>query len=118
MRWAQVGAEIALTQAGSNLDTDLPVTLEIMEEQLQLPVKIVKTGIKDEFAIVRVAFEQVNLSQHRRLVEILFCRPGQWKRQLAPGEFQSLLLIFKILLKPRVLFDRNIDVNAIAVSQG
>ena len=67
---------------------------------------------------MRVAFEQVNLSQHRRSVEILFCRPGQWKRQNTPGEFQSLLLIFKILLKPRVLFDRNIDVNAIAVSQG
>ena len=118
LRWAQVGAEIALTPAGSNLDTELPVTLEIMGEQLQLPVKIVKTRMKDEFATVRVGFEQVNLSQHRRLVEILFCRPGQWQRQLAPGEFQSLLLIFKILLKPRVLFDRNIDVNAIAVSQG
>ncbi len=112
---SEISAEIALTQAGNNLDT-LPVTLEIMEEQLQLPVKIVKTGIKDEFATVQVGFEQVNLSQHRRLVEILFCRPGQWKRQLALGEFQSLLLIFKILLKPRVLFDRNIDVNAIAVS--
>ncbi len=114
---SEIGAEIALTQVGNDLDT-LPVTLEIMEEQLQLPVKIVKTGIKDEFATVRVAFEQVNLSQHRRLVEILFCRPGQWKRQNTPGELRSLLLIFMILLKPRVLFDRNIDINAIAVSQG
>lgn len=114
---SEMGAEIALTQAGNNLDT-LPVMLEIMEEQLQLPVRIVKTGIKDEFATVRVAFEQVNLSQHRRLVEILFCRPGQWKRQNTPGELRSLLLIFKIIFKPRVLFDRNIDVNAIAVSQG
>ena len=114
---SEIGAEIALTQAGNNLDT-LPVMLEIMEEQLQLPVRIVKTGIKDEFATVRVAFEQVNLSQHRRLVEILFCRPGQWKRQNTPGELRSLLLIFKIIFKPRVLFDRNIDVNAIAVSQG
>ena len=115
---SEIGAEIALTQAGSNLDTELPVTLEIMGEQLQLPVKIERSSIKDEFCTVRVGFEQVNLSQHRRLVEILFCRPGQWKRQNTPGEFQSLLLIFKILLKPRVLFDRNIDVNAIAVSQG
>ena len=87
MRWAQIGAEIALTQSGSNLNTELPVTLEIMGEQLQLPVKVVKTGIKDEFATVRVGFEQVNLSQHRRLVEILFCRPGQWKRQLHRENF-------------------------------
>ena len=86
---SDVGAEIALTHAGNNLDTELPVTLEIMEEQLQLPVKIVKTGIKDEFATVRVALEQVSLSQHRRLVEILFCRPGQWQRQNTPGELRS-----------------------------
>lgn len=87
---SDVGAEVALIQAGNNnLDIELLVSLEIMGEQLQLPVKIVRTGIKDEFATVRVAFEQVNLSQHRRLVEILFCRPRQWKRQNTPGELRS-----------------------------
>jgi cellulose synthase (UDP-forming) len=115
---SEIGAEVSLTQAGNNLDVNLPITLEIMGEQLQLPASIVRTSIKDEFTTVRLAFEPITLSQHRRLVEILFCRPGQWKRQNTPGELQSLLLIFKILLKPRVLFDRNIDVNAIAVSQG
>ncbi len=115
---SEIGAEVALTQPGNNLDANLPAILELLEEQLQLPIKIVKTSIKDEFLTVRVAFEQVTLSQHRRLVEILFCRPGQWKRQNTPGELRSLLLIFKILLKPRVLFDRNVEVNAIAVSQG
>jgi cellulose synthase (UDP-forming) len=62
-------------------------------------------------------FEQVTLSQQRRLVEMLFCRPGQWKRQNTPGEFQSLWLLLKILLKPRVLFDRKPKESAIAVSQ-
>ncbi len=115
---SEIGAEVALTQSGNILDAELPATLEVMEEQLKIPVKFVKHSVKDEFVTVRVAFEQVTLRQHRRLVEILFCRPGQWKRQNTPGEFQSLLLIFKILLKPRVLFARNVDVNAIAVSQG
>lgn len=115
---SEIGAEVALTQAVNNFEGNLPASLELMEEQLQLPGNIVKTSVKDEFLTVRVAFEQVTLSQHRRLVEILFCRPGQWKRQNTPGELRSLLLIFKILLKPRVLFDRNVEVNAIAVSQG
>lgn len=114
---SEIGAEIALTQAGIPLDTTLPVTMAIAEEQLILPVKLVQTGFKDEFQTVRVVFEQVNLSQHRRLIEMLFCRPGQWKRQDTPGEFRSLLLLFRILLKPRVLFDRKIDINAIAISQ-
>jgi len=115
---SEIGVEVALTQARNNLDVELPVTLEIMGEQLQLSGTIVRTGIQGEFATVRVTFKRVTLSQHRRLVEMLFCRPGQWKRQNTPGELHSLLLLFKILLKPRVLFDRNIEVNAIAVSQG
>ncbi|KJH72774.1 glycosyltransferase family 2 protein [Aliterella atlantica] len=115
---SEVGAEIALTQAGITLDSNLPVTMEIVEDELILPVNIVQIGYKDEFPRVRVTFEQINLIQHRCLVEMLFCRPGQWKRQDTPGEFSSLLLLFRILLKPRVLFDRKIDINAIAVSQG
>ncbi len=115
---SEVGAEVALTQAGNLIDTELPATLQVVEEQLHLPVKIVQMGVKDEFTTVRVAFEQVTLHQHRRLVEILFCRPGQWKRQNTPGEFQSLLLLFKILLKPRVIFDRDVKVNAVSVAQG
>ncbi len=91
--------------------------MAIVEEQLILPAKLVQTSFKDEFQTVQVTLEQVNLSQHRRLIEMLFCRPGQWKRQDTPGEFRSLLLLFRILLKPRVLFDRKIDINAIAVSQ-
>jgi cellulose synthase (UDP-forming) len=117
---SEVGAEVALTQAGLPPVTageTLPVHLEIVEEQLQLPGQITRTGFSDEFPTVRVAFEAVSLSQHRRLVEMLFCRPGQWKRNNTPGELSSLLLILRILLKPRVLFDRNARVRAIAVSK-
>jgi cellulose synthase (UDP-forming) len=117
---SEVGAEVALTEAGLPPVTTgetLPVHLEIVEEQLQLPGQITRTGFSDEFPTVRVAFEAVSLSQHRRLVEMLFCRPGQWKRNNTPGELSSLLLIFRILLKPRVLFDRNARVRAIAVSK-
>lgn len=115
---SEIGAEVALTQmlpvtAGKNL----AVTLEIAEEHLELAGQMFPTGESGEFPTVRVMFEQVSLSQYRRLVEMLFCRPGQWKRQCTPGELSSLLLICRILLRPRVLFGRNTKVNAIAVSQ-
>ena len=117
---SEVGAEVALTQAELSLVTSkemLPVTIEIVEEQLELFGKITQAGTIDEFPTVRLVFEQVSLSQHRQLVEMLFCRPGQWKRQESPGELNSLLILLRILLKPRVLFDRHIDVSAIAVSK-
>lgn len=115
---SEVGAEIALTQKPIfSLSESLPVKLEIMGEKLELVGKITKTGIKNEHPTVQIAFEQVQLNQYRQLVEMLFCRPGQWQSSKTPGEFQSLLLLFKILLKPRALFDKNRDVNAIVVSQ-
>ncbi len=117
---SQEGAEVALTQAGFPAiaaSGTLPVQLEILEEGLQLAGQAIRTGIDGEFPTVRVLFEQVGLQEQRRLVEMLFCRPGQWKSRQTPGELQSLLLLFRILLKPRVLFDRNVDVSVVAVAQ-
>jgi cellulose synthase (UDP-forming) len=119
-RISEVGAEVALTQAGlpsiASGET-LPVRLSILEEGISLQGQITDTGFSDEFPTVQVVFEQVTLSQQRCLVEMLFCRPGQWKRQNTPGEFHSLWLLLRILLKPRVLFDRNPRTSAIVVSQ-
>lgn len=116
---SEVGAEIALTQkAVISAEEMQPVTLEIMEEGVELTGQVIRTGFQNEFPTVRIMFQQLSLSQHRCLVEMLFCRPGQWKRHNTPGEFKSILLILKILFRPRIIFDRNIDVNAIAVSQG
>jgi len=115
------GAEVALTQAGFPIlamGETLPVSLEILEEDFQLQGVVVQTGMRDEFPTVRVLFETVTLEQHRKLVTMLFCRPGQWKRRNSPGELRSLLLLFQILLKPRVLFDRAVDVRAIAITKG
>lgn len=119
-RISQVGAEVALTQLG--LPTiakgeTLPVKLEILEEAILLHGQITQTGVSGQFSSVEIVFEQVTFSQQRLLIEMLFCRPGQWKRQDTPGELQSLWLLLRILLKPRVLFDRQRTASAIAVSQ-
>lgn len=117
---SEVGADVALTQAGFprlDLNETLPVKLEILENQLVLYGDAIRTGLEDEFPTVRVMFGQLDLYQQRQLTEMLFCRPGQWKSRCTPNEFQSLWLLFRILLKPRVLFDRHVDVSAVSVAQ-
>jgi cellulose synthase (UDP-forming) len=117
---SEVGAEVALTQLGLPIlprGETLPVTIEILEEKMLLQGQITQTGVSDRFPSVQIAFEQVTPSQHRVLVEMLFCRPGQWKRQNTPGELQSLWLLLKILLKPKVLFDRQQKISVVSVSQ-
>ncbi|MDJ0800918.1 MAG: glycosyltransferase [Calothrix sp. MO_167.B12] len=115
---SEVGAEVALTQKPPlDLFPTQQLHLEIAEENLQLDAEIVKIGVKDEFPCIRVQFPSVSLPQHRRLVEMLFCRPGQWKRHCTPSEWHSLWLLLRIVLKPRILFHRQVDVSPMVVAK-
>jgi cellulose synthase (UDP-forming) len=116
---SEIGAEVTLTQT-SHLEMSevktLPVQVTLMEEELTLSGQISRTDLSQEYPIVQVLFEPLNLTQQRGLVELLYCRPGQWKNRCSPGELESLRLLLKILLKPRFLFDRQANVRAIAVA--
>jgi len=117
---SEVGAEIVLTQTGLPkipAGKTLPVTIEIMEEQLTLHGQITQSHLTNGFPHLRVTFDPVSLAQHRILVEMLFCRPGQWRHQTAPGEFTSLWLLLKSIIKPRALFGSKREVNALAIRQ-
>ena len=116
---SEIGVEVALTQPGfPELTTEsLPLTLEILEHHLSIVGQVIRTDFSHEFPTVRVIFQQPTLEQQRQLVRMLFCRPGQWKRRHTPGEFQSIWILFRVLLRPRVLFDRHADVTAVSVAQ-
>ncbi len=118
---SEVGAQILLTQGGVpqlGRGETLPITIEIMEEGLKLDGRITQSSFDGEFPSIKVMFEQVTLAQHRQLVSMLFCRPGQWKRQNAPGELLSLWFLFRSLLRPQALFGKRKEISAIAISQG
>jgi len=117
---SEVGAEIVLTEGGLpkiSKHEVLPINLEIMEEGLELQAYIHRIYYKDGFPVAKVIFEQVTLEQHRVLVQMLFCRPGQWKRQTTPGELTSLWLLLRSLIKPRALFGKKDEHSAIAICQ-
>jgi cellulose synthase (UDP-forming) len=117
---SEAGVEVALTQAGfpePAADTGELINLEILEDDIHLKGHVVRTGFNDEFPTVRIMFTEMPLDQQRRLIEILFCRPGQWKRQQSPDELRSLFLLFRILLKPRILFNRSLDVSTVEVAK-
>ncbi|MEG4275657.1 MULTISPECIES: glycosyltransferase family 2 protein [unclassified Microcoleus] len=126
----ELGTERRLAKGLIDCDS---ATLEIMEENCFIPVAKIElvsdksqweSSFRDEkkccfaeFPTVRIAFDRLNISQHRCLIEMLYCRPGQWQRQETPGEWRSLWLLLRIALKPRAVFDRNRGVKPIGVSQ-
>ncbi|MEL7502040.1 MAG: glycosyltransferase [Cyanobacteria bacterium J06554_6] len=117
---SEIGARITLTQQGLppiTPDQPLPVQLEISEEQIPLQGQIIAVGTDGEFACVTVHFEAMGLRQQRQLIELLFCRPGQWRRWNTPGELQSLWILVKTLFRPRVMTG-DTRIKAMAVAKG
>ncbi len=91
-------------------DREQEVRLTILEENIPLQGRFnPRSG--------RVDFLNLQLEQERQLVQLLFCRPGQWRHHCSPGEFASLVLLLQNLLRPRALFgDRN-QITPLAVQQ-
>jgi cellulose synthase (UDP-forming) len=116
---SEIGAEIALTQAdfAAMQTIDSSLRLEFMEETLTVQGHIVQTGNSDGYPTVRILFEPLALEQQRSLIEMLFCRPGQWQSRCSPGELRSLWILLRTLLRPRVLFDRKAQIRAISVAK-
>ncbi|MGB3494521.1 MAG: glycosyltransferase, partial [Elainellaceae cyanobacterium] len=114
------GAELELTSGSfPTVRAGLPLRakLMLMEDGIALEGKMTRVITHGEFPIVRVRFEPLSLTTYRRLIEVLYCRPGQWKSRRSPNEWQSFLLLFQILLRPRFLFDRQVDIKAVQVAQ-
>ncbi len=116
---SEVGVEVTLTQTGfleMGEARMLPAQVELMEEGLVISGQMMRIDLSDEYPIVRILFEPLNLHQQRSLVELLYCQPGQWKNRCSPGELESLRLLFKVLFRPRFLLDDKADIRAVAVA--
>ncbi|MCS6813735.1 MAG: glycosyltransferase [Cyanobacteria bacterium] len=115
---SEAGAEIMVTQRLPKLEEHqtVAVALTILEENLTLPGLITCTSWQNGFPVARIWFEPLTLAQQRQLITLLFCRPGQWLSNKTPGEFQSLLLLFRMLFKPKVVFERRPSIRAIAIA--
>ncbi len=117
---SEVGAEFAFTKPGNftpEMLTSQPVELELVDEQVTLPGVITQFQTKDELPTLTIEFAPLTLPQQRKLTELLFCRPGQWKNRCSPNELQSLWLIIKSVLRPRFIFDRRVETRPVIVSK-
>ncbi len=114
---SETGVEIALPRSSIPELYDSDATLELQDENLTLPGQIVNRGMGDEFPMISIRFGTLNLAQQRKLIGLLYCRPGQWKDRCSPGELHSLFLLFKILLRPRILVERKVAIRPIVASK-
>ena len=116
---SEVGLEIELTHA-IGLPNDLKsytVHFKLVEENIPLQGIITDVHRTNEIPRLKIQFDQLTTEQHRRLVELLFCRPGQWLSRSSPGEIQSLLILLRIVLIPHFLFRNRQEIRGVEVAQ-
>ncbi|MGF1461169.1 MAG: glycosyltransferase [Leptolyngbyaceae cyanobacterium] len=103
---SETGALVSFVQPAMwtiNSETVVAVTLNVAEESLALPGRLTQIQTNNQAMTAKIEFGPLSLTQQRQLVELLFCRPGQWKRWNSPGELRSLLILLQVLLWPRFL---------------
>lgn len=105
---SEEGIEILLDQS-ANLATE--VTVELLPEVLIVSGKITRSYANNDSLRAIIKFQNLSIEQHRELIQMLYCRPGQWQKRNTPNEIQSVFILFKLLLRP-VMF-----LNAKKVSQ-
>jgi cellulose synthase (UDP-forming) len=109
---AEIGCYLELETNVVSMDLSLPVTLEILDADL----KITGVAIAKNATTVQILFDPLSLEQQRKLVPLLFCRPGQWRHARSPGELRSIWLLWKVLLRPQ-LFIRHTQPQAMQIVQ-
>jgi cellulose synthase (UDP-forming) len=109
---SEIGCYLTLSKSLVLIDTSQPVSLEF----LTIDLKITGIAVKSDAMTIHILFDPLSLSQQRQLIPLLFCRPGQWRHARSPGEFRSIWLLLKVLLRPQ-LFIRQRQRKAIKVIQ-
>jgi cellulose synthase (UDP-forming) len=89
---SELGATVTLTQGRLTRE---PVTVTLPEVGLTLTAQ----PHHQEAGRVTLAWTNLTLEQERRLIPLLFCRPGQWQERQVPGEWRSLGWLLQALVR-------------------
>jgi cellulose synthase (UDP-forming) len=96
----QQGTIKKISETGAEIQINEPLhsnklTVDILAEDLCLYADLVNLEKQGEIWQATVKFEPLNLSEQRKLITFLFCRPHRWPLKRTAGELQSLWLLIK-----------------------
>ncbi|MDV2999729.1 MAG: hypothetical protein N5P05_001335 [Chroococcopsis gigantea SAG 12.99] len=92
-RARQLSEMQGVIQLGSNIDFQENITIEFLETGLKVRGQIVKCQKKNEGYEMRVRWVDLTIAWRRQLIEMIFCRHGQWENKQTPGELHSIWLL-------------------------
>ncbi|MBC7970293.1 MAG: glycosyltransferase [Verrucomicrobia bacterium] len=105
-RISEIGAEVTLfaePDMQALLESGKPAFLTVPAENLRLSASMTEICFSAKALTVKLVFERATPKQLRRLIEWVFCQPGQWQPKVAPGELRMAWLLLRTILRPRAL---------------
>ncbi|MEA5511997.1 glycosyltransferase [Crocosphaera sp. UHCC 0190] len=104
------GKTKAISEEGATLvlnsNCNLPEQFFLEIEGLKLPSEMIEKKITHHQTEIKIYFLDLTLEQQKKLIYLLYCTPNRWQFQeykKAPGEFASLVLMLKLLLRYKPL---------------
>ncbi len=96
-----------------DLEAAADLEVEIQCDEWPGPLTLAGRALPGQEAAIEIRFAPLSDSQHRHLVELLFCRPGQWLRRQHPNDLQMPALLARQILRPRFTQRDEIALDAI-----
>jgi cellulose synthase (UDP-forming) len=85
--------------------TAAPITLELPQHDLAIPVRVIHDAAQRDTAI-GVQFLQLDLPQQRRLIHLLYCEMNWWKWRRKPGSLDMVISLFTAAVKMHPVWRR------------
>ncbi|AFY61221.1 glycosyltransferase family 2 protein [Synechococcus sp. PCC 6312] len=108
--WEMSGQVRLLSEGGAVIDLETPIILppgttlelEFGKSHFKLLAQAISHGSEQAGPghELRVMFEELSLPEYRKLVQLLFCQPGQWCWPKSQGELKTLGQLLKTLVRP------------------
>jgi cellulose synthase (UDP-forming) len=105
---AHAGAKSAVNSVSEPIKLYFPQQQLTMTGQIQSMEKLSPAldcshdSLLTKILHLKISFDPENLPQQRKLIENLFCQPGQWQPQSDPGELKMLGLMVRALFYPLI----------------
>jgi cellulose synthase (UDP-forming) len=111
---SETSVEIQLTHAHTaSILQSSPCVIHFLETGLRIDSTIASVQPR----LIQAQFEPLAIPQQRQLIEMIYCRPGQWQHRCSPGELESVWLLLKTLFRPKIVFDRTRRIIPIRVAK-
>lgn len=98
-------AKVVIDNLASKIDIyqKAEISLDFLDKDFLLYGQLTDITYGLNTCEMQIYFNQLNIDEYRKLIELIYCQPGRWKRKYCPREWIWLFALFKNLINRLLL---------------